>query len=432
MGSASWTTAGSYQWQALQDTVTVHVFGGGGGGCGGGRASIWSGPGGAGGGYCVAVLTGLTVGSYYDISVGARGTGGGGNTAGGYGGSSYFVSSTLVGATGGQGGQLTSNATTGVGYGTGGTAGGGIGIASYANRNGGNGGGVAASVRGGGGGGSSPGSGGPVNGNAGAAATGTGAGIGGAAPSGGNAGANGGSYVQNGVSTTGTGAGGGGGGYVTSYSGGTGGAGGVFLTWDDVIPSTSVSPSISPSISPSASPSTSASPSASPSVDPGTHLVYAAPGTPITFTDSGGSAVITLAGLAANSSRLSARYDRGAGSLPRRYQWRMVFQINGTPGIGASAKLFIVDSDGTYATGNFGTADAAVTLTDGGTELNIRFVGWDWVTSATGSYDFIASGLCTLYDQYFSIIVKNVNAQAFVNTANVNYVIFTPVPEETQ
>ena len=45
-----------------------------------------------------------------------------------------------------------------------------------------------------------------------------------------------------------------------------------------------------------------------------TNKVYMAPGTPITFTGSGGDAVITTNIHAFGGGRVSARYDRGEGA----------------------------------------------------------------------------------------------------------------------
>ena len=88
--------------------------------------------------------------------------------------------------------------------------------------------------------------------------------------------------------------------------------------------------------------------------------IYRAIETPITFKDSGGSAVITLQNLAAGAARVSARYDRGAGDLPRLYKWRAVLQWTTTPTVNQYADLYVAESDGTYADGTVGASDAAV------------------------------------------------------------------------
>jgi len=155
--------------------------------------------------------------------------------------------------------------------------------------------------------------------------------------------------------------------------------------------------------------------------------IYAAPETAVTFKDSGGSAVITLQNLATTAGRISARYDRGAGSLPRRYYWKFVFQTASAPAVGQGSFMWIVESDGTYADDNYGTADAAVTVFP-----RRRLLDWNWVTSASSGYNFIRSGITRIAQRYFSIIVQNGTSVSFTNTANVSYVTFIPVPEEVQ
>jgi hypothetical protein len=157
-------------------------------------------------------------------------------------------------------------------------------------------------------------------------------------------------------------------------------------------------------------------------------LVYGAPETPITFQDSGGTVDITLAGLATQGARISDRYDRGAGSKPRRYEWRFVCQWTNTPAQWGQVQLFLVESDGTYADGNYGTSDAAVSPLPN----TVPFFGRTWVTNATANSNFVTSGVLQINDRYFSIIIYNAGSVAFRNTANINYFILTPIPEETQ
>jgi len=59
--------------------------------------------------------------------------------------------------------------------------------------------------------------------------------------------------------------------------------------------------------------------------------IYGAIETAVTFKESGGDAVITLKNLGYGAGRLSARYDRGAGSKPRLYKCRAVMQWETAP-----------------------------------------------------------------------------------------------------
>lgn len=158
--------------------------------------------------------------------------------------------------------------------------------------------------------------------------------------------------------------------------------------------------------------------------------VYVAPGTAITFCDSGGDAVITLQNLAAGVGRLSARYDRGTGSLPARYHVRGVFQFETAPVVGEVVEVWIAESDGTYADGGVGTADAALTA---GQRLNLKFAAITKAQTTDTATNFIASGVVEIYSRYVSIGVWNASAaDALENTANACRVILTPIPDEIQ
>jgi len=160
------------------------------------------------------------------------------------------------------------------------------------------------------------------------------------------------------------------------------------------------------------------------------HKVYRAIGTPITFKDSGGSAVITLQNLAAGAGRVSAVYDRGAGDLPVQYKWRAVFQWTATPVVGYYAEIYLVESDGTYVDGTLGSSDAAVSAY--GQLENCWQLGNNFVQVATGASNMVVSGECTIFDRYFSVAIWNKATVNFQNTANVSFITFTPVPDELQ
>ena len=157
--------------------------------------------------------------------------------------------------------------------------------------------------------------------------------------------------------------------------------------------------------------------------------VYVAPETALVFKGSGGDAVITLNNLAAGAGRLSARYDRGAGSLPRLYKWRGVFQFETAPVVSEYVEVLIAESDGTTADGNVSTADAALTA---GQKLNIDMAGLVKVQTTDAATNFAASGYCLLSERYFSVVVWNTTADNLKATANVCSVTLTPVPDEIQ
>lgn len=161
------------------------------------------------------------------------------------------------------------------------------------------------------------------------------------------------------------------------------------------------------------------------------HKVYRAVETALTFKDSGGDVVISLLNLAAGAGRVSARVDRGAGSKPTRYKVRAVVQFETAPIVGEQVEVYIAESDGTYADGVVGAADAALTS---GQKSNLGPPAAVTLAQTTGTgTDFVASGIVDIYDRYFSVAVWNGSAgDNLKNTANACVIILTPMPDEIQ
>lgn len=158
--------------------------------------------------------------------------------------------------------------------------------------------------------------------------------------------------------------------------------------------------------------------------------VYRAIETAITFRDSGGDATLTLQNLAFGAGRVSARYDRGAGSLPRLYEWRAVMQFETAPAIGELVEIYLFESDGTYMNGTLGTSDAAL---GSDKRRNGKLIGVVVADSTATATDCIASGQCLINSRYVSVGVWNGSAgDNLENTANASRVILTPVPDEVQ
>ena len=158
--------------------------------------------------------------------------------------------------------------------------------------------------------------------------------------------------------------------------------------------------------------------------------VYRAVETALTFKDSGGDAVITLQNLGKGAGRISAVYDRGAGSKPRLYKWRAVVQFETAPVVGEQVEIMLSESDGTLADGVVGAADAALTS---GQKLNLQTIGIVRAQTTDTATNFIASGMCLINDRYFSVGVWNGSAgDNLEDTANVSQVVFTPMPDEIQ
>ena len=161
------------------------------------------------------------------------------------------------------------------------------------------------------------------------------------------------------------------------------------------------------------------------------HKVYRAIENALNFHDSGGDAVLSLQNLPFQAGRVSARVDRGVGSKPARYLIRLVAQFETAPIVGEAVHAWVVGSDGTYADGVVGTADAALTA---GQKSNLGPPAVTTLAQSTSTAtDNIASAEVTIYDRYFSIAVWNDSAgDNLENTANASRVIVTPVPDEIQ
>jgi hypothetical protein len=160
------------------------------------------------------------------------------------------------------------------------------------------------------------------------------------------------------------------------------------------------------------------------------NAIYRAIGTTLSFRDSGGDAVITLQNLAFGAGRVSARYDRGAGSLPRIHHWRAVMQFETAPALGEIVEIYLFESDGTYMDGTLGTSDAAM-----GTDKrkNGKLIGVVVADTTSVTTDIVASGMCLINQRYVSVGVWNASAgDNLENTSNASRVNLTPVNDEVQ
>ncbi len=160
------------------------------------------------------------------------------------------------------------------------------------------------------------------------------------------------------------------------------------------------------------------------------NLVYTARGTPIVFQDSGGDAVITLNGLAADAKRISARYDMGSGSKPTLFEIRATYQMNTGGEIGEDLRVWIAPSDGTRPDGEEGTTDAALSSDNKLANMQLALsVPVDTVSTAT---NITGSGVVFIASRYFQVCVAAPESDALQASANVSHVTLTPIPSEVQ
>lgn len=159
--------------------------------------------------------------------------------------------------------------------------------------------------------------------------------------------------------------------------------------------------------------------------------VYSAIETSITFQDSGGDVAMTLQNLGFGAGRVSAQYDRGAGSKSRKYSVRAVVQFETTPIVGETVEIYLFQGDGTYTDGTVGTSDAALSSDKRRNGRLIGIVTVDTTSTATNiskTFDDVE-----IASRYFSLGVWNASAgDNLENTANANKIVVTPVPDEIQ
>lgn len=163
-----------------------------------------------------------------------------------------------------------------------------------------------------------------------------------------------------------------------------------------------------------------------------TNLIYRALQTAITFKESTGSAVLTLNNLAHGTGRISARYDRGAGSQPEDFLLSSVICWETAGVVGERVEVYLVESDGTDAEGAFGTADAA--WTDANIKPNLGCPDLINTTQATtGDAKNVAKRRVTLTERYVSVAVWSASAASHLQADdNASYITLTPVPPDVQ
>lgn len=158
--------------------------------------------------------------------------------------------------------------------------------------------------------------------------------------------------------------------------------------------------------------------------------IYRAVETPVVFRDSSGDVVLTLQNLAAGAGRVSAQYDRGAGSKSQYHEVTAVFQMETAGVIGEAIEVWLFESDGTYQDGTVGTIDAALASDKRRNGMLIGAVIVDTTSTATNIVGRFKDVPIT--SRYYSVGVWNATADNLEDTANASRVIVTPMPPEIQ
>ena len=162
-----------------------------------------------------------------------------------------------------------------------------------------------------------------------------------------------------------------------------------------------------------------------------TNLIYMKPGTPIVFKGSGGDAVFTTANLGSAAGRVSAQYDRGAGTKAKLHTVIACIQWAATAVINDTAEIYLFESDGTYQEGTVGTSDAELTTDKRSNAYRLGSVVCDTTSGATNVVAMFRD--VVLVQRYLSVGIWNASAtKNLQNTANVSLIIVTPNPDDIQ
>ncbi len=161
-----------------------------------------------------------------------------------------------------------------------------------------------------------------------------------------------------------------------------------------------------------------------------TQKIYETPGATVAFRGSGGTITLTLQNESAARGRISDSWDRGAGSQPACYKWRMKTRWAATAVSGEALRIYLVTSDGTNPDGTLSGSDATLT-SETPLSNNCQFLGA--VLSAGVDQAEVSSGVCLIHDRHVQVAVWNASAtKALTNTEADHVFTLVPIPDDIQ
>lgn len=164
-----------------------------------------------------------------------------------------------------------------------------------------------------------------------------------------------------------------------------------------------------------------------------TNLVYHKPETAVTFLDSGGTVVLTWASLGNGAGRISAQWDRGAGSKPALHTIQAFVKAAAALAVGAQFEVYLIQSAvSADVPGNLGTADAAVSAADKRRNLGAPVLIINADSTSNGERQVSNSNIVEIYGRYVSIVVWNALGQALTATASDHGATIVPYPADIQ
>lgn len=162
------------------------------------------------------------------------------------------------------------------------------------------------------------------------------------------------------------------------------------------------------------------------------NLIYHAPGTPITFKSSGGDVTFTPTSVANAAGRISAQWNRGAGSMPGLYRWEAITKAGAALAVGAVLEIYLATAhvSSSQIDGNQSTSDAAFSAAD--KRRNLQVVGSIVADSTSNGEIQTASGWVLITARYVSVVWWNALGQTLSGTASDHSFTLTPYPLEIQ
>jgi hypothetical protein len=161
-----------------------------------------------------------------------------------------------------------------------------------------------------------------------------------------------------------------------------------------------------------------------------TQKVYETPGTTVTFRGSGGTVTFTPQIEGQAKGRISNQWDRGAGSQPARYKWRMKTRWVATATSGDALRIYLITSDGANPDGTLSATDTELGI-EAPLMGNCQFIGA--VVSAGVNQVEASSGVCLIHDRYVQVAVWNGSAtKGLTNTETDHIFTLIPIPDDIQ
>lgn len=161
------------------------------------------------------------------------------------------------------------------------------------------------------------------------------------------------------------------------------------------------------------------------------NLIPHAKGTPIVWTDTGGTYAMDMGGLTAGSVRAGTYGDLGAGDVALLYRWRLVVDgFTAAPTIGDKVHVYLSYSDDATI------FDGDVSGTDGASSTvvlpNVEYLRTATVQTTTAGDEVVISGLVEIGAQYVVPIVYNDTGNIFANSGDAHSFTLTPLTPEIQ